>query len=176
MTGDNLLDGEREALDYVAGWVCRKLGEDPELGQCRECDSVLTGHNNSEHSYSTAMREGSFLRNKQFHSTAELYNPSEAFKLAVRRSEMAIKKVLPRVWGKRGLTKALQEAITNEGAFEAITHAHPAHAKAIERVASKKFIMCRLGGELKQVNQEVETRKSRLQGRVGRKMLCLNTN
>lgn len=172
---EELREGEEEALNYVAGWVCQKVKEDPELGQCSECERVLTKHNDAEHSYSTAMREGSFLRQKQYSSTAGLCNPSDVLGLAIKKSEVAIKRALPRVWGSRGITRALQDLLKHEGAFEQILEAHPTHGKKIERVASKKFIMCRVGAAIKRMNEDVGGGK-RQKEKTARKLACLNTS
>ena len=69
-------EGEQEVLTYVAGWVTKKVAEEPDLGQCWECERVLVKRNNREHSYSTATREGSFIQAKKFHASESEGGPA----------------------------------------------------------------------------------------------------
>ncbi|CAL8241559.1 unnamed protein product [Merluccius merluccius] len=134
-------EGEQEALTYVAGWVTKKVAEEPDLGQCWECERVLVKRNNREHSYSTATREGSFIQAKKFHSSASLHEPTEAFQACIARCESSIKRELPRVWAAKGLAQKVKEALQRSGAFDEIHLQHPTHSKAIEAIALKKFII-----------------------------------
>ena len=166
-------EGEQEALTYVAGWVTKKVAEEPDLGQCWECERVLVKRNNREHSYSTATREGSFIQAKKFHSSASLHEPTEAFQACIARCESNIKRELPRVWAAKGLAQKLKEALQRSGAFDEIHLQHQYHSKAIEAIALNKFIMCRLGAEIKARNQVAAQIKKRNE-KNGRKRKCLN--
>ena len=166
-------EGDQEALTYVAGWVTKKVAEDPDLGQCWECEEVLVKRNNKEHSYSTATKEGSFIQAKKFHASASLHEPSESFQACISRCELTIKRELPRAWASKGLAQRVREALQRSGAFDEIHTRHPTHSKAIEAIALKKFTMCRLGAEIKACNQVAAEIKKRTEKR---KKKCLNIN
>lgn len=169
-------EGGLEELSYVAGWVTRKVAEEPDLGQCWECERVLTKRNYNEHSYSTATREGSFIQAKKFHAGANLYEPSEAFQTCIQRCETTIKREMPRVWAAKGLAQSLKMVLERSRAFDHIHIQHPAHSKAIEAIALDKYIMCRLGAEIKARNQvaaQINKRKQK-DGKEQRKRRCLN--
>ena len=168
-------EGEQEALIYVAGWVTKKVAEEPDLGQCWECERVLVRRNNTEHNYNTATREGSFIMAKKFHASASLHEPSEAFQACIARCESIIKRELPRAWAAKGLAQRVKVALQLSGAFDGIHLQHPIHSKAIEAIALNKFVMCRLGAEIRARNQVAAQIKKRNE-KNSRKRKCLNIN
>ncbi|XP_041918310.1 uncharacterized protein LOC121682290 isoform X1 [Alosa sapidissima] len=160
--------GKQEVLAYVAGWVTSKVAEDPELGQCWECHHALVKLNHMEHGYSTVSREGSLIN-----------DPSTLLRNCIVKCESIIEQTPPEIWAAKGLTKRLKEALQCGGAFSELHTQHPTHSKAIEKVALNKFVMCRIGAELRarnQVTAEIKKRKGGpLKDATARKKLaCLN--
>ncbi|XP_062405523.1 uncharacterized protein LOC134095835 isoform X3 [Sardina pilchardus] len=163
--------GEQEVLTYVAGWVMKKVAEDPKLGGCWECEHALVKEKHMEHGYSAVSKEGS--------ESAGLFDPSALLRNCIVKCESITEKALSEVWAAKGLTRRLKEALQNGGAFSELHAQHPTHSKAIEKVALDKFVICRIGVELRARNQSAAQIKKRKGGPLKhatarKKLACLN--
>ncbi|CAI5672089.1 unnamed protein product [Oreochromis niloticus] len=117
--------GEEEKLADVAGWVVQKVAQDPEM----EKDAVSAV--------------------KKSPTSARLLHPSEAFKECISKCDSVIQKIPPNAMA----PKKLKASLRASGAFSELHRIHPAHSKAIERVALNKYVMCRVVAELKETAQ-----------------------
>ncbi|XP_005457454.1 uncharacterized protein LOC102077706 isoform X3 [Oreochromis niloticus] len=117
--------GEEEKLADVAGWVVQKVAQDPEM----EKDAVSAV--------------------KKSPTSARLLHPSEAFKECISKCDSVIQKIPPNTMA----PKKLKASLRASGAFSELHRIHPAHSKAIERVALNKYVMCRVVAELKETAQ-----------------------
>ncbi|XP_031613582.1 uncharacterized protein LOC116334310 isoform X4 [Oreochromis aureus] len=117
--------GEEEKLADVAGWVVQKVAQDPEM----EKDAVSAV--------------------KKSPTSARLLHPSEAFKECISKCDGVIQKIPPNAMA----PKKLKASLRASGAFSELHRIHPAHSKAIERVALNKYVMCRVVAELKETAQ-----------------------
>ncbi len=69
--------GEAEALTYVAGWVVRKLSEDPAINTC---EKLLVMSNDTDHNYHRNHEAGHFINAKKYTSSSNLIRPSDLIK------------------------------------------------------------------------------------------------
>lgn len=84
--------GEAEALTYVAGWVVRKVSEDPIMKSCAACEKLI--------------------------------HPSNLMRNLLVNCAGKIKKTLPRVWGKRNITKTLKCFLRSGNTFDELDRFH----------------------------------------------------
>ncbi|XP_031613581.1 uncharacterized protein LOC116334310 isoform X1 [Oreochromis aureus] len=141
--------GEEEKLADVAGWVVQKVAQDPEVSACAECESLLVETNDTEHNYHTQMEKDAVSAVKKSPTSARLLHPSEAFKECISKCDGVIQKIPPNAMA----PKKLKASLRASGAFSELHRIHPAHSKAIERVALNKYVMCRVVAELKETAQ-----------------------
>ncbi|XP_039872651.1 uncharacterized protein LOC120724504 isoform X2 [Simochromis diagramma] len=141
--------GEEEKLADVAGWVVQKVAQDPEVSACTECESLLVETNDTEHNYHTRMEKDAVSAVKKSPTSARLLHPSEAFKECISKCDSVIQKIPPNAMA----PKKLKAYLRASGAFSELHRIHPAHSKAIERVAVNKYVMCRVVAELKETAQ-----------------------
>ncbi|XP_013131436.1 uncharacterized protein LOC102077706 isoform X2 [Oreochromis niloticus] len=141
--------GEEEKLADVAGWVVQKVAQDPEVSACAECESLLVETNDTEHNYHTQMEKDAVSAVKKSPTSARLLHPSEAFKECISKCDSVIQKIPPNTMA----PKKLKASLRASGAFSELHRIHPAHSKAIERVALNKYVMCRVVAELKETAQ-----------------------
>ncbi|CAI5672084.1 unnamed protein product [Oreochromis niloticus] len=141
--------GEEEKLADVAGWVVQKVAQDPEVSACAECESLLVETNDTEHNYHTQMEKDAVSAVKKSPTSARLLHPSEAFKECISKCDSVIQKIPPNAMA----PKKLKASLRASGAFSELHRIHPAHSKAIERVALNKYVMCRVVAELKETAQ-----------------------
>lgn len=141
--------GEEEKLADVAGWVVQKVAQDPEVSACAECESLLVETNDPEHNYHTQMEKDAVSAVKKSPTSARLLHPSEAFKECISKCDSVIQKIPPNAMA----PKKLKASLRASGAFSELHRIHPAHSKAIERVALNKYVMCRVVAELKETAQ-----------------------
>lgn len=156
----------------MAGWVVRKVAEEPEVRACADCERLLLRTNDSEHSYAKLMEEEIFIAQKKYSSSANLLFPSEAFKNCILKCKGVIKKILPAAWSTRNLVRGLKASLRASGALSVLTQIHPTHSKAIEQVALQKFVMCRMDAELRAKNQEALKNRKRRDTTAKRKLKC----
>ncbi|XP_004571905.3 uncharacterized protein LOC101469268 isoform X3 [Maylandia zebra] len=141
--------GEEVKLADVAGWVVQKVAQDPEVSACTECESLLVETNDTEHNYHTRMEKDAVSAVKKSLTSARLLHPSEAFKECISKCDSVIQKIPPNAMA----PKKLKAYLRASGAFSELHRIHPAHSKAIERVAVNKYVMCRVVAELKETAQ-----------------------
>ncbi|XP_026049252.1 uncharacterized protein LOC113036733 isoform X4 [Astatotilapia calliptera] len=141
--------GEEVKLADVAGWVVQKVAQDPEVSACTECESLLVETNDTEHNYHTRMEKDAVSAVKKSPTSARLLHPSEAFKECISKCDSVIQKIPPNAMA----PKKLKAYLRASGAFSELHRIHPAHSKAIERVAVNKYVMCRVVAELKETAQ-----------------------
>ncbi|XP_005747637.1 uncharacterized protein LOC102207650 isoform X4 [Pundamilia nyererei] len=141
--------GEEEKLADVAGWVVQKVAQDPEVSACTKCESLLVETNDTEHNYHTRMEKDAVSAVKKSTTSARLLHPSEAFKECISKCDSVIQKIPPNAMA----PKKLKAYLRASGAFSELHRIHPAHSKAIERVAVNKYVMCRVVAELKETAQ-----------------------
>ena len=136
----------------MAGWVVRKVAEEPEISGCKTCEKLLLEREDHEHSYSQVQEEDTFISRKKYCSTSRLLVPSKVLKEGIQRCEAHIRREMPTLLRKRNITKHLKTSLRAAGVFAELHKTHPSHSKKIEEVALRKFIMCRVGAELRQRN------------------------
>lgn len=125
------------------------MAQDPEVSACTECESLLVETNDTEHNYHTRMEKDAVSAVKKSTTSARLLHPSEAFKECISKCDSVIQKIPPNAMA----PKKLKAYLRASGAFSELHRIHPAHSKAIERVAVNKYVMCRVVAELKETAQ-----------------------
>lgn len=125
------------------------MAQDPEVSACAECESLLVETNDTEHNYHTRMEKDAVSAVKKSPTSARRLHPSEAFKECISKCDSVIQKIPPNAMA----PKKLKAYLSASGAFSELHRIHPAHSKAIERVAVNKYVMCRVVAELKETAQ-----------------------
>ncbi|XP_075315925.1 uncharacterized protein LOC142375667 [Odontesthes bonariensis] len=142
---------QEEGLHYVAGWVIRVLQQEEVVQACPQCEVVLMGARDQDHSYAAASTNHPFLEAKKFTSTANLMKPSDNFFAAIQLLEGEFVRLINDFWPHKGITKKLESALFKLGAFNSLFRAHQEHARGmLEAIAIKKF-----GAEIRERNRRL---------------------
>lgn len=167
---------EKEALAYVSSWVARKVAQEPSVRECGECESLLVRTNDAEHNYHGLAEDDAFISKKKYTTTSRLFQPSSLLKECICKCEGVIKKIPPKAWLKKKLTARLKTLLSDSGVFADLHRIHPAHSNAIEKVALNKYVMCRMGAELRARNQASQSKKKTRHDTTAQQKLTCFTN
>lgn len=168
--------------DWLNGWspllYCRMArltshpSKDPLLSTCSECEELLVHVPHTDHNYSKQIDSSNiFLKRKRCTDTANLIEPSSHLKLTIRKIEENIAPVIKMHWADGSLLKLLQEQIYSSGVLDTFTQTHHKNTDALKRIIAQKYVMCRIGAELRLRNRSIQ--EDGLRAR--RKMKCFTS-
>lgn len=81
------------------------MSENPVINGCEDCEKLLVMSNDTDHNYHQSNEAGHFINFKKYTSSSNLIRPSDLMKKVLGNCEGKIKKVLPKVWGEKDITK-----------------------------------------------------------------------
>ena len=86
--------------------------------------------------------------------------PSEGFFAAIQLLEGEFGRNIDAFWPLTQITKKMERALGSLGVFKSLFSSHPEHAILLETITIKKFVMCRLGGEIRERNRRLSKQQT----------------
>ena len=75
-------------------------------------------------------------------------------------------------WKERGLVRTLKQELDSTDIFSGLSRAHPEHVFSLQEKISSKFIMCKIGAELRAMNAKIKEEATRAR----RKLACFKAD
>lgn len=134
------------------------LHQDATVRACPHCKILLLGPRHQDHRCA-ANAEHPFLTAKKYTPAANLMRPSEEYFEAIQLLEGEFARYINTFWPHSNITNNLEMTLETLGAFNSLLSTHPEHASLIESISIKKFVICRLGAEIRQRNRALSYNK-----------------
>ncbi|CAM4570411.1 unnamed protein product [Leuciscus chuanchicus] len=147
---------EEEGLFYVAGWLVRVLQQEEIIQACPHCEVLLLGDRHQDHNYAASVDQP-FLEAKKYTASANLMKKCFA---AIQLLEGEFARHIDTFWPHNQITQKMERTLANLGVFNSLFSSHPEHASLLETIAIKKFVMCRLGAEIRERNRRLSKQQS----------------
>ncbi|XP_041966356.1 uncharacterized protein LOC121724076 [Alosa sapidissima] len=160
---------EEEVLTYISGWLVKGITSDPLLSSCSQCEELLVHIPHTDHNYTTTPTNSStFIKRKRYTHNANLLEPSKLMTDTIIKMEAKLAPLLKIHWAESGLLKKLKDDIQQSDVFNNMSRLHPEHSFALQEKILQKFIMCRIGAELRRENNRIQEEETRAR----RKLKC----
>ena len=127
---------------------------------CPHCEVLLLGPTHQDHRYAGS-KEHLFLAAKKYTPGANLMRPSEEFDACIQLLEEEFKKNIDTFWPHTNITNKFEMTLGRLGAFNSLLSTHPEHASLLESISIKKFVMCRLGAEIRVRNMALSYKENK---------------